>query len=172
MIRSSKKEMIERKATRIFNIQQMKDAAKPSDDWLSKVSQLKEIAASKALTAGGAYEKLPALRLKLLDGCPDDADLLVVKALSDPHESATEDRTKVFDVDVVFSTNKQISTGKYSCWYSYKVFIDEMERYIQQYAVDGSIVGQTFVIANVGESTPKKKGNRPAKLFRIYPAPQ
>ena len=53
--------MIERKATRIFNIQQMKDAAKPSDDWLSKVSQLKEIAASKALTAGGAYEKLPAL---------------------------------------------------------------------------------------------------------------
>ncbi len=149
----------------------MKEAAKPDVNWLAKAKEIKEIAASK-VSQSGSYEKLPSLKLKLLNGSPEDPEIIVVKAINSPHPSATPEQTKVFEAEVIFSECKQITLGKYNVWFSYKVFIDEMDKYIADYGTNGNIDGQTFVIASVGESVPKKKGNRPAKLFRVFPPPQ
>ncbi len=162
---------IENRTAKIYNIMAMKEQAKPSSDWLSKAKELKELAASKAPQSSGTYEKLPSLKLKLLNGSPEEPEILVVKALNSPHPSQTPEQTLVFEAEILYSESKQIPLGKYNIWYGYTVFNAEMDGYVKDYGQNGSIDGQTFVIASIGESTPKRKGARPAKLFRIFPPP-
>ncbi len=179
---------------KIFNILAMKAEAKPTSDWLSKAKEIKEIAASKAPAQqeNGTYEKLPSIPLKFMQGSPEEPEILVVKMLQSFHPANTAEKTPVAEIEVLYSECKRIANGKYNMWFGYKVLNDEMQAYMKQFGQGAettvnaiindrgetadytlrNIDGQTFVIAMLGEATPKKGSkNRPAKLFRVFPPP-
>lgn len=147
------------------------------NDWLSnpkKLQELKDYAVSKMQTTE-QFEKLPGLPIQKMQGSPENPQLIVCKALGNRRvvtiDRGTPDETTkcVTDVEVVVSECNDIPLGKYAFWESHKIVCDEMDAYFKQYAVNDSIESQVFGIVYLGELKPKKRGNRPAKLFRVVP---
>lgn len=143
-----------------------------TNDWLSKAQDIKDYASKIAIpTTTTVYEKLPSIKMSILGGSAEKPDILIVKALNEPHESNTPEQTKVFEVEVLYSEHEEIPLGKYNLWYGYTIFNDEMDTYIVQEGTDGKITGNTFVIASCGKTTPKNPRNKPAKILRVFPPP-
>jgi len=148
-------------------------SAKVDNEWLSKAQNIKDYASKIAIPAANiVFEKHPSIKMSTLEGTAENPDILVVKAISEPHESNTPDKTKVFEVELLFSEHDELPPGKYNVWYGYTIFNDEMDTYIAQEGNNGKITGNTFVIASCGKTIPKNPRNKPAKILRVFPAPQ
>lgn len=156
----------------IYNLLQLKEKAKASLDqnWLAKDKDLKEIAIEARQPAQTTYEKHDALKLSGLTGSEEDPAVIVVKCINERHEARTDrGPVMVSDVEVLFSSDASVKTGKYSLWENYTVLKSEMEDYTQRHGVNGAIFDKQFMIAYYGQRVSKIKGHKPAYIFRVIP---
>jgi len=140
-----------------------KEAIDP--DWLQTVKELKEIAIKMR---GAAFERLPWLDLRELEGSEEDPAVLLITALGEPRSFQTEKMRRplhVVDAEVELSSDPKIETGKYSIMLNTSVLKSEFERVKQEM---GSITGEKFIIAYYGR-VKTKSSPQPVYIFRVIP---